>query len=119
MEEEMVSASVLPAVGVPLIEPLESRRMLAFATLSAGVLTINGTSGNDTIIVRQTTVNNVLMLTVRLNAQPRLSFTNSAVKSLKIFGGSGNDRVIGALKQKNYIDGGSGDDTLYGGELAD
>jgi Ca2+-binding RTX toxin-like protein len=99
-----------------MIELLESRTLLS-ATLDAGVLTIEGTSGNDTI---QVSVLGTSYL-VQVSGQASQTFTIAAVKSLVVDAGKGNDVVMlsSAITLGSTLEGGPGNDTITGGSGAD
>jgi hypothetical protein len=86
-----------------------------FATLTAGKLTVNGTANADAISIYVSGVN----LVARLGTQTQ-SFSNSAVTSIVVNALDGNDRVVlGATVRGATINGGAGDDQLFGGANAD
>jgi Ca2+-binding RTX toxin-like protein len=97
-----------------MIENLENRCLLS-ATLSAGVLTVNGTTGRDNIHVDA----NRTTLKVAVN-HTKASFKLADVKSLVVNGLAGNDTidlghgVIGAT-----VNGGDGNDRIIGTDKAD
>lgn len=83
----------------------------SFASLSNGVLTINGTSGDDVIGVSlKQSVYTVTM------GGASVSFASAGVSSLEILCGDGNDRVdASSAVVPGYMLGGAGNDTLIGG----
>lgn len=104
-----------------LFDTLESRRLMS-ASVANGVLTITGTTGNDTILVRQQDAQ-----TIRLEDNGVVSqFADSAVNSIVINGLGGND----SLRARNFtsggttlrllepvtINGGVGNDTIEGAD---
>lgn len=113
----------------PGLESLEIRNLPAAtltATLTNGVLKIEGTSGSDTIRVRQAngiagasiSVDNVK---INVNGQLRSSISLSSVTSIEVRALAGDDFV--SLRASSYeavsvpatIWGGTGNDKLYGG----
>jgi Ca2+-binding RTX toxin-like protein len=112
---------------VPRLESLESRTVLANWGVSVvdGVLTIEGTNSNDRIWV--CLADELGTLSVKFNygeaqlfnpadADPELAFTSIAIN-----GNGGNDRImVGAgVTMGATINGGSGNDWLWGGGGAD
>lgn len=80
------SAIAKAARFLPSLERLETRDVPATASLAAGVLTVNGTTGNDSIVLRQ--------------ANGRVSiggitatFASTNVNSVVVNAGTGNDAV--------------------------
>jgi Ca2+-binding RTX toxin-like protein len=109
----------------PAVEVLEDRAVPAVtATLSGGVLSILGTSGNDSIIVRQ--INNVLSIDgikIQTGATSVASVPVGQVLKIQVHGGDGNDSIH--LNSQNNpsqqgitipteIWGDAGDDTIWG-----
>lgn len=122
----------------PGLECLEDRTLLAAhltASLTSGLLRIDGTAGADTIVVRdihnQISVDGV-KIGVAGRAESRVSA--AAVSRIEVFGESGNDRIFlnsdavrgqQALTKPVTVWGGSGNDlivagagneTIYGGD---
>ena len=92
------------------IETLESRRLLA-ATLTDGVLTIDGTAAADSIRVSQSGST----ITVR-DGVTTTTIDAGQVDEVVINAGDGNDRVrADRLARPAIVDGGAGDDRIYGG----
>ena len=86
-----------------------------FATLVSGALNVRGSALGDTIslAVKSGKIN------VTRNGAT-LSFTQSAVTSIKVDGSDGNDVItIGSGLGKTYAIGGSGDDSITGGDGKD
>ncbi len=94
------------------IESLEQRRTLsANPVLTDGVLAVQGTALPDQIeavVVFDS-------LAVRVNNQWTV-YPNNQVHEIRVFGGAGNDviRMHGNLVQTTSIDGGNGDDWIWG-----
>jgi Ca2+-binding RTX toxin-like protein len=100
------------------IDPLESRRLLTSAVDASGLLTVDGTAGNDDISLSIS--NNVL--TVSLNAVSDGAFDLAAtpISSIQISGLSGDDSIsIAAIPIPATLSGGDGNDTLVGGAASD
>jgi Ca2+-binding RTX toxin-like protein len=97
-----------------LLESLEPRRLFA-STLSNGVLTVLGGTGNDNITFQRRFRNGVPQIVVNLNNQDDI-FNRRLVNVILIDGGIGNDNVIlGTLDIRAQIKGGRGEDSLSGG----
>src|SRR5262245_11377874 len=94
----------------PRVESLEAREVPAGFTggFSNGVLTINGTSGNDTISLTQSGDQ------VRLTGYTNV-WSAGQIRNIVVNAGAGNDTVsLGvntSLATKSYVDGGTGTDT--------
>jgi uncharacterized protein YkwD len=106
------------------IEALESRDCPATVNLFNGVLTILGTSGNDTIVVTQSgSTIQFGSQTFDANSINRIVISGQGgddylddrtLKPAVIYGGFGNDRIYGRAGEDRLY-GGSGDDILVGG----
>ena len=97
-------------------ESLEVRRMMAVtASLSAGVLEIDGTSGADTITVEPSGGN--VCVNWDSDSAYEASFSSGLVTQISISAGWGDDQVnvFNSLTMRAYIDGSAGKDTLGGG----
>jgi Ca2+-binding RTX toxin-like protein len=93
-----------------MIEKLESRLHLA-ASLTKGILTIEGTSRNDNIYTRELGSGIVVFMN---NIQAR--FPASRVDRIVINGLGGHDYILnGAADVSCVLDGGMGNDLLSGG----
>jgi Ca2+-binding RTX toxin-like protein len=84
-----------------------------FASLSNGVLTVNGTPGNDTIAVFNDNAGNY---TVTENGLSPESFSIPSVQSIMAFGFGGNDQILvkRGVNAPASLYGGAGNDTLLG-----
>ncbi|MGA2498982.1 MAG: calcium-binding protein [Tepidisphaeraceae bacterium] len=103
-----------PAREMALIEPLEVRCLLS-ASLANGWLTVQGTSGNDTIIVGLDGSN----LTVNVGGSVS-SFPLAQVQMAIIYGGDGNDNIDGRNSPVPlFARGEAGDDTIRGSSRND
>src|SRR3954468_14836854 len=93
-----------------LIGALETRRLLA-ASISSGTLRVSGGSGSDTISVN---LHNHAY-NVNINGT-KSTFSPSAVRSLLVRGGSGNDKITlsGPIKATTTVNGEDGADTIQG-----
>ena len=117
------------------METLENRQLMAAnitASLSGGVLRVEGTQQNDTIIMRQIG-NTVSIDGVRINGSGTINrieirglggndvlradgngvFNQSVRIPTTIWGGTGKDFIVGGTAADQLV-GGSGNDTLYG-----
>src|SRR5438128_2026161 len=101
----------------PHFEHLEERRLLT-VSLNSGVLTVDGTSGADTITIAPDP-NDVSRIQVTLNGQPS-SFALSTVNSIVVTGKAGNDAlsIESALTKPVTFNGGAGADTLTAPNVA-
>jgi Ca2+-binding RTX toxin-like protein len=94
-----------------MMESLESRKLLSASLNAEGLLTVEGTAGNDNIIVRR----DGTKVFVNINDQPRREFSHEAVRAIRIFGLGGNDRLEEReLNRPSTIYGGAGNDTMLG-----
>ena len=94
------------------LQPLEVRRFLTTASVSSGLLTINGTAGGETITVNQFNSTSVSVTGVS-GSFSRASFTRIFVNA-----GGGNDTILisGNLGSvQTTISGGNGNDFITGG----
>lgn len=94
------------------IETLETRRLMS-ASLSGGVLTVNGTDNIDNIDLSLSNGK----IVVKRNNVVEGQFTATAVNSYKIYAKNGNDKVVLAsnIYKPGTIEGGIGNDELRGG----
>jgi hypothetical protein len=100
----------------PTLETLESRQVPTVALGNGGVLVIQGTPGDDRVIVRQD--QNANTLTVNDNGVSS-TFAASSVTRIAVFLGDGNDWLDACnVRMPVTAFGGNGNDTLIGG-LAD
>jgi RNA polymerase sigma factor (sigma-70 family) len=96
-------------------EELETRKLFS-ASLSGGVLTVDGSAGNDQIQVSMSYGPLFNIVNVAENGVTTGSFIASAVSSINVYGNAGNDTIaIGSGIGNTNINGGAGDDALYGG----
>src|SRR5689334_23992823 len=98
------------------LQHLAGRRMLAMTSgLDAyGTLTITGTTGNDSLYVSYRLADNKLLVNDYVTTK---IFDYSAVKKIVVLGKEGNDSLWVSSNVGNKpcsIDGGAGDDHLYG-----
>ena len=85
----------------------------SFATLNGGLLSVIGTSGNDTITVASSGTG----ITATLNGETSEPFPASQIVSIDVSGLAGNDKItIGANIIGASVKGGGGADTLKGGD---
>src|SRR5438067_2061645 len=99
----------------PLMDVLESRRLLAGASLSNGLLTVNGTDSRDiiTVFIERKNPKN---LDVKINSSVK-AFTLATVKSMSIKGADGNDSIsvdeaFGPINIPVTVFAGSGNDIV-------
>jgi Ca2+-binding RTX toxin-like protein len=104
------------------VQPLESRMLLSGAGLSrTGVLNVLGTIRNDTIFLT-VTPDDVKTLAVSVNGRV-FKFRTSNVKQVRVSGGTGDDfiaydkyaRNVNFFDALSTIFGGAGNDTIVGG----
>lgn len=106
------------------VETLEARDCPATVNFFNGILTVEGTSGNDTIVVTQTgntirvegrSFDATLVTKVVITGQGGDDFLDDKSREASvIYGGFGNDRIY-SRGGADRVYGGSGDDTLVGG----
>lgn len=117
---------VLDMMSLPLMQMLEDRRLLSAAPVlgtppADGVLTIDGTAGNDNIEVGFYRDSREQIL-VKVN-KTRTVYNRADITSIVIDGKEGNDRI--QVKHKRTFDipvslsGGPGNDRLWGGAADD
>jgi Ca2+-binding RTX toxin-like protein len=82
--------------------------------LSAALLTLNGTSGNDKITLTPTTHNNIAAIDVNMNGTDTF-YDSSEIERINIMCGAGDDKVTDNTAINSYIFGDVGNDTLQGG----
>ncbi len=115
------SAEALARAIVPVMEAMESRRMLTVScgSLSSGALTVTGDGNSEAITVE--TENSTLF--VKEGVTTRCSHTESQVTDLTINMGGGTDTVTIDVSVGSgvhiTINGGDGADTLNGGNDAE
>jgi Ca2+-binding RTX toxin-like protein len=88
------------------IERLESRRVLTGVSFNAGLLTVDGTGGNDSIVLSPTT--DGLNVQVKLNGQV-ISNSNAlnTITQIQVNGGDGNDVItVKSIDKPVNVDGG-------------
>jgi Ca2+-binding RTX toxin-like protein len=78
------------------------------------ILTINGTSGADTITLSETTHAGIAAIDVNLNGKDTF-YDKSEVQRINLMAGAGNDRVTDTTSINSYIFGDIGNDVLQGG----
>jgi Ca2+-binding RTX toxin-like protein len=114
-------AKLMLNVDMPLIDHLESRMLLTFIGVrDAGTLLIEGTAGDDIIIVDAAPA--PLTFRIRINGDPPVDFPfsyhhgRSSIYGVSVRGFEGNDviRFNGPLNLQNEADcsGGPGDDLI-------
>ena len=110
--EGQKSGRQIGTLAVNTLLPMQSRVVNA-----AGELKISGTAASDSIIVDAAGAN----LVVYVNRHLAWSGSKSAVTSLTIDAGNGDDRITVSttLILNSWIAGGNGDDRVYGGSGRD
>jgi Ca2+-binding RTX toxin-like protein len=99
-----------------MFERLEARRLLA--SVISGVLTIDGTGGDDVISLTFDSGPNELV--VQVNADPEERFANVGITGGLINGAAGNDSItLGAGIANTIVNGDDGNDTLIGAAASD
>ncbi len=114
----------------PIVENLETRTFLSAsmpiptgpASLLNGTLLVQGTTGNDTILIKRSSLSK-LSLDVTVNKTVS-HFTLADVKLMRIYGLTGNDSIIvdegnGIIATKVWAFGSNGNDTIQGGSGSD
>jgi hypothetical protein len=99
--------------ALPVAEILESRQLLA-ASVAGTTLNIDGTTGNDKILIGLSNDGNSFKVTIGTKAK---QFAKRGIKTINANGGLGNDtiNVLANLgKIKININGGDGNDLLQG-----
>ena len=83
------------------------------ATLNNGTLFIDGSRGNDSIIV----IPVGRRISVLAGSKQIGSFASGSVSSIEVFGSTGNDFILvsPAIKTATLLDGGMGNDQVFGG----
>src|SRR6478735_6840447 len=100
-------AAAAPVVGM---DALEARRLLS-ASLDTGLLSVDGTGGNDDISVALSGSN----LNVTVNGQSQGSFDVGQVQGIQVSGLDGNDSIsLAGVSIPATLSGGNGNDTLVG-----
>jgi Ca2+-binding RTX toxin-like protein len=94
-------------------EPLE-RRLFLSASVKAGVLRVNGTGGNDEILVSRSGSS----INVDINGSSQ-SFPARGIKSVRIKGFEGDDSLRGKGPISTNILAGAGNDSVFGGNASD
>lgn len=108
-----------------VMELLEPKRLLSAVLGSDGTLTVEGTPGNDSILISRSSTDTSL-IEVSVNRQVS-SFPLASVRSMVIRAGEGNDRValserLGAIVVDVRVFAGSGNDRVQlgsGNDLVD
>ena len=117
-----------------MFETLESRRLLS-SSLVNGLLTVNGTAGNDTIslsvsgsniqvsqtgsVTKNFATSSVQKILINaLGGNDKVTVANAITKPTTINGSSGNDSLTSG-GGNDVINGGAGDDKMHGGSGKD
>lgn len=111
-------ASKALARAIFTIDPLESRRLLTSTVDANGLLTVDGTAGNDDISLSIS--NNVLTVSLNAATDGAFDLTATPINSIQISGLGGDDSIsIAAIPIPATLSGGDGNDTLVGGAASD
>src|SRR5688572_13471454 len=104
---------------MPMMQSLEMRKLLS-VTLLEGVLSVEGTDGDDAIVLSiDNTVPETPALVVTVNGVAT-SNPLSSVTSISVNAGGGDDTVtFGDVAIAGTVDGGGGKDSLSGGAGGD
>jgi Ca2+-binding RTX toxin-like protein len=96
------------------LDSLEPRRLLASTLDGTGLLTVEGTSGNDDISVAVS--NNILTVSLNGATDGTFDLTAAPVNGIQISGLEGDDSIsMAGVPINATLSGGDGDDTLVGG----
>jgi Ca2+-binding RTX toxin-like protein len=109
------------AVRAAAFEALESRQMMS-VSWSAGALTINGSNGNDNIVVDcQDYLPGISQIRVHENGAVTQNWTlYQNAKGLTVYGNAGNDTIdLSAVKFGAVVFGGANNDMIKGTKAAD
>jgi len=100
------------------VDALESRRLLTSAVDASGLLSVDGTAGNDDIALAVS--NNVLTVTLNSVADGTFDLSVTPITGIQINGMDGDDSISMALIPiAATLSGGNGNDTLVGGAASD
>ena len=100
-------------------ESLEGRQLFS-ASLYGGTLTVSGSPANDAIQVSRSTGPLFDRIDVIENGVLTGSFNAASVANISMYGNAGNDSLaVGANIGGVYMNGGEGNDYLYGGNGPD
>src|SRR3954471_20224049 len=109
---QVLRQAAAPVAGM---DALESRRLLS-ASLDTGLLSVDGTGGNDDISIALSGSN----LNVTVNGQSQGSFDVGQVQGVQVSGLEGTDSIsLAGVPVAATLSGGDGNDTLVGGAAAD
>lgn len=96
---------------------LEDRNMLASVTFDAGIVTVNGTAADDTIVLSGNLDFQSFTVTIISDSDATVieDFNRNEVDRVIVFAGDGDDLVINTLLTPTEINGEGGNDSLEGG----
>src|SRR5262245_34932583 len=98
---------------IAAIESLEPRTVLSGVTFVAGVLTVNGTDGNDSIAIARTADGTRVQVTFNGQVITAPVPLLADVNEIKVFGDEGNDLItVRNINKKVTVDGGADMDIL-------
>jgi len=97
----------------PILDTLEARDTPAVVNVTGATLTVLGTTGDDTIVVRLSGTN----MQVLDSGVVTHEFAAAPIKKIVIDGDAGNDRIVvqNAIKDTTFLYGGKGADVIRGG----
>lgn len=106
--EDRCNAALSPAV----VEALEDRKLLA-ATLEGTLLNVVGTSKSDKISLSYSKDGSRFVVLIGKKSQ---QFVRKGIRKIRIDGAGGSDtvKILGLVKQRMSIFGGSGSDAIFG-----
>lgn len=100
------------------VDALESRRLLTSAVDASGLLSVDGTAGNDDIAVAVS--NNVLTVTLNSVSDGTFDLSVTPITGIQINGLDGDDSIsMASIPIAATLSGGNGNDTLVGGAASD
>lgn len=100
------------------IDALESRRLLTSTVDVNGLLSVDGTAGNDDIALAIS--NNVLTVTLNSVSDGAFDLSVTPITSIQINGLDGDDSIsMASVPIPATLSGGNGNDTLVGGSASD
>lgn len=103
-------------------ESMEDRRLMAGSIdLDGGVLEIQGTNGDDVVVVTQLHRLDLVRVTIETDGEQQIEFFNlDDVDSIEFYGGNGDDSFSNSYTNISATAyGGYGNDTLIGGNKND
>lgn len=96
------------------VELLENRCLLSGIELEGRTLVVEGTNGNDKIVVTESPAQVCASISSPQD-RSRFCFDRREVGSVVVFAGDGNDSVTVRGNLRSFIEGGDGNDRITGG----